>query len=112
MNPFDFKNMPLRRKVTATAVAGQFHFPGGGLRFFVANERVNSPKLLERNLLKVAQLIAVNSTGALTFNDLKSGLDLVNSLKVDSHIHIACLYDAKGQVFAKYESPDSEGKPP
>ncbi len=113
MNIINFKAMPLRRKVTLTAVMASSASLLTACLMFIANERMTFPSVLVKNLTNVAQIIGGNSTGALTFNDAKTAQDSLNTLKEDPHILTACLYDGKGQVFVKYASEKaSEVLPP
>jgi len=69
---------------------------------FICSEIVTSPKDTVRDLSQLADVIGGNSTAALNFNDANVARDLLNTLKANPHIRGACIYDAKGNVFAKY----------
>jgi methyl-accepting chemotaxis protein len=70
------------------------------------NERMSYPKMMAGHLGELAQVIGDNSTAALSFNDAKTAQTLLETLKGNSHIVSALLYDAQGKIFAQY-SEDS-----
>ena len=104
MNNLNVKDMPLRRKVTLIAVTASSISLLMACLMFMVNERITFPKVMARNLSNLGQIIGDGSTAALSFNDAKSAQDLLSNLKANPHILSACLYDAKGAVFAQYHS--------
>jgi signal transduction histidine kinase/CheY-like chemotaxis protein len=57
----------------------------------------------------LADMVAENSTAALTFHDAQGAKDVLRSLHTQPHITAACLYTAEGKVFATYaRSGDGE----
>jgi hypothetical protein len=112
MNSIKFKNLPLRQKLTVTAVLVSFLSLAAACGLFIEHEKTTFPTVLVENLGGMAQILSGNSRANLEVNDLSSALDLVNSMKANPHIHVACIYDGRGQVFAKYEADDSKGKAP
>ncbi len=104
MGMLKFKDMPLRKKITLiTVVTSSVSLMMASL-IFILHERISYPKIMERNLAKVAQIVGDNSVAALSFNDVKRGTGILESLKADPHILMACFYNAKGEVFAQYIS--------
>ena len=57
---------------------------------------------MARELTTVADLLARNSSAALTFNDPDAARDVLQALRVESNVTSACLYTAKGTPFAVY----------
>ena len=55
-------------------------------------------------------MLGANSTAALTFDDPAAAKELLKSLELQPTIRYACVFNAKGRVFAAYrskeESPD------
>jgi two-component system sensor histidine kinase/response regulator len=61
----------------------------------------------------LADMVAENSTAALTFHDAQGARDVLRSLHTQPHITAACLYTAEGQPFATYDrSGDHEAFSP
>jgi two-component system, sensor histidine kinase and response regulator len=57
----------------------------------------------------LANMVAENSTAALTFHDAQAAKEVLRSLHTQPHITAACLYNAEGQPFATYDrSADRE----
>jgi signal transduction histidine kinase/HPt (histidine-containing phosphotransfer) domain-containing protein len=50
----------------------------------------------------LADMVADNSTAALTFHDEQAGRDVLKSLRTQPHITAACLYTQDGKLFATY----------
>ncbi len=50
----------------------------------------------------LADMVADNSTAALTFHDVQAAQDVLRSLRTQPHVTAACLYTQDGQVFATY----------
>jgi two-component system sensor histidine kinase/response regulator len=61
----------------------------------------------------LANMVAENSTAALTFHDAQAAKEVLRSLHTQPHVTAACLYTAEGQPFATYDrSGDSEAFSP
>ena len=57
---------------------------------------------MARELTTVADLLARNSSAALTFNDPDAARDVLRALRVESNVTSACLYTSNGKPFAVY----------
>jgi len=53
----------------------------------------------------LANMVAENSTAALTFHDAQAAKEVLRSLHTQPHVTAACLYTAEGQPFATYDRP-------
>ncbi len=51
----------------------------------------------------LANMVAENSTAALTFHDAQAAKEVLRSLHTQPHVTAACLYTAEGQAFATYD---------
>ncbi len=56
----------------------------------------------------LANMVAENSTAALTFHDAQAAREVLRSLHTQPHVTAACLYTAEGRPFATY---DRSGEP-
>jgi two-component system, NtrC family, sensor kinase len=65
-------------------------------------------------LTAVGEMLGANSAAALTFDDAKAANELLASVRSQPTIHFACIYNAKGRVFARYqgEKGDPDFSPP
>ncbi|MDP9337668.1 MAG: hypothetical protein M3P45_02250, partial [Acidobacteriota bacterium] len=61
-----------------------------------------------QDVTTLADVIGLNSIGALTFQDISSATDVLSGLKSKHQISEACIYDAR-QSFAKYARDYSPG---
>jgi PAS domain S-box-containing protein len=68
---------------------------------------------MARNLKSISTIIAENSTSALLFDDEELATRNLSEFKVDRHVRIAALYDASGNLYARYptNAPDNEFPP-
>jgi two-component system, sensor histidine kinase and response regulator len=67
-----------------------------------------------QDVATLAEIIGSNSTGALTYQDANSARDVLSALSSKKQISEACIYDRRGQVFAKYQrdSGSAQFSPP
>jgi two-component system sensor histidine kinase/response regulator len=71
-------------------------------------------RAMVRDVSTLADMVADNSTAALTFHDEQAGKDVLRSLRTQPHITAACLYTPNGEVFVIYvrDGKDSVFVPP
>ena len=86
-----FRQLPIKQKLmvivmATTAVA--LLLAGFGI---VLSDAILFRGYLERDLTALAQIIADNTTAALTFDDPKAAAETLTSLKARDHIVTACI---------------------
>jgi diguanylate cyclase (GGDEF)-like protein/PAS domain S-box-containing protein len=66
------------------------------------------------DMATLADVLAGNSTAALTFQDAKSAQEMLEALRAESTVTAACIYDAESHPLAKYvrDGPISRFVPP
>src|SRR5437867_6691957 len=69
---------------------------------FLTYELVTFRQTMVRSSSTLAQVIALNSTAALLFDDSKSATEVLAAFAAEPHIVAAGLYDKAGTLFAKY----------
>src|SRR5579862_7489658 len=71
-------------------------------------------RAVAQDLAVLGDVLAVNSTAALTFRDAQSARDVLGALRAEPDITLACIYPAEGKPFAKYarDEQDSGFTPP
>jgi signal transduction histidine kinase len=74
---------------------------GGG---YVLWEWANLRRIMARNLLTQAEMIAENSKAALAFEDAQDSLEVLQALQVEPSIVFGCLYNRKNEVFVSYHN--------
>ena len=79
---------------------------------FVYEESARLKESMAREVDTLASVVANNALGALAFDDATSAGDVLNSLKGNSHIIGAVIYNADGAPFAKYDRSKGNGSVP
>jgi signal transduction histidine kinase/CheY-like chemotaxis protein len=74
----------------------------------ISYDRHASRLAIASDLNTLADIIGSNSTGALAFDDRKSGADALKGLHFKKQIAEACLFDANGNLFATYLPPGGD----
>jgi signal transduction histidine kinase/CheY-like chemotaxis protein len=100
------RRFSIRRKLQAVimlSVAAALLLACGALLAFTIAAMRNS---IRTGVGILAQVIGENSTAALSFNDSKAAADLLQGLKAQPSITRACIYSARGELFARYTRAD------
>jgi len=84
--------------LTALVLATSAFFP----YYVIAGRRA-----ISRALTVQAQMIALNATSALLFDDDRAGKETLAALKADHNVIAAAIYSNGGRLFAAYEAPGS-----
>jgi two-component system sensor histidine kinase/response regulator len=61
-----------------------------------------------QNLAVLGDVLAGNSTAALTFRDAESARDVLRALRAEPDVIAACIYTADGKPFAKYAREEND----
>jgi signal transduction histidine kinase/DNA-binding response OmpR family regulator len=71
-------------------------------------------RTVAQDLAVLGDVLAVNSTAALTFRDAEAARDVLRALRAEPNVTLACIYTADGKPFAKYarDERDSGFTPP
>ncbi len=107
MNVKWFRNAPIRVKLisimTLTAMLALIL----ATTTVVINEYFTKKHDTEQQLALIADIIAWNASASLTFKDVQTAKEMLNSLQTQPSLLSAHLYDNAGNVFAGYQSPKS-----
>lgn len=100
-----FKDIPIRKKLLRVIllINGIVLFVTC-FTFLIYEFYIFRDSTIEK-LSTIGKIISVNSTATLAFDDHESAKEILNSLKTEPHIVMACLYDKDGKLFARY--PDT-----
>jgi two-component system, sensor histidine kinase and response regulator len=79
---------------------------------FAIYDRVAYKELMVGNLQIVAEVIGHNCEAALEFGDREAAMDVLEELRADRHIAVACVYDAEGDLFIAYRRDAGDSVPP
>ncbi len=96
------RDLPIRQKLVLIVVlstGGALLLASAGL--IVSDLRRFHAEML-RDLSSLAEVIAMNSTAALSFDDEEAADETLSSLKASPPIDAASIYDEKGELFGRY----------
>ncbi len=106
-----FRNMSIRRKLIVLAMSTS----GAVLLLvtlaFVANETITFRRTIRQELTALANIIGMNSTASLTFNDQASASKTLEGLVTSPHILGAKILTPDGKIFAEYAAAASQDHP-
>ena len=81
-----------------------------GLAVMGAGLLINNHQFFKQSLLQdmaiMAEVLGNNSKAALAFGDDKEAAEILSALRADRHMIAGALYDAQGNLFARYWRPD------
>jgi signal transduction histidine kinase len=104
-----FRDIPIRQKlgiiVMVTTATGMLIASLG----VVAFDSYFFRRSLERDLLSLAQMIADNTTAALSFNDPRAATETLAALRARPHMVAACIYRPDATMFAAYSRLGGRG---
>ena len=98
------RNVPIRRKLSAIVMLATCTALLVAALASVAYQLIGYRQGMVSSLSSIAVMIGDNSAAALTFNDPVSAAQTLQSLSAHAHIRGAALYDARGKLFAVYQS--------
>src|SRR5215210_5137052 len=77
---------------------------------FFAYEFYTFRKASKVRLSTLGEIISANSTAALAFDSPEDANEILQALKAEKHIVSACIFDANGNLFARYPLTPSENR--
>ena len=98
------RNLTIKYKLMAITMLTCFAsllLAGSG---YVLWEWTNIRRIMARNLLTQAEMIAENCKAALAFEDAQDSLEILKALQVQPSIVFGCLYNKNNEVFASYHN--------
>ncbi len=99
-----FRDLPIRRKVTLLLALTSALVVLLTAAAFMTYEWVTFRRATLGDLTTLARIIADNSTAAMQFGDFEEATSLVSTLRAETSIRAAVLYDTSGQRVASYGS--------
>lgn len=97
-----FRNMSIKRKATIIGLLTCVIVLILTLMAFIIVEMTLSRHELVERAATLAEVIGLNSTAALVFNDKKSARETLAALAAESEIEAAAIYTVDGKLFAQY----------
>ena len=74
-------------------------------------ERNRSRRELLGDLHTMAAIVADNTSAALAFDDPAAASEVLRSLRFRRNVEVACIYDVRGRLFARFSRGESEQCP-
>ena len=97
-----FRDFPIQRKLMLViALCSLIALLLAGAAFLV-NDWLLFRQNGRNNLTTIAEILASNSTAALTFNDDNAAVETLKNLSVKPSVRASSLYSKNGRLFAKY----------
>jgi diguanylate cyclase (GGDEF)-like protein/PAS domain S-box-containing protein len=97
-----FSDWSIRHKLTGLFVAMASITALTVFLLIGAFDLIGLKQSMARDLSTIADLLARNSSAALTFHDAEAARDVLQALHAESSVTAACIYTEDGKPFAKY----------
>ncbi|MBI5468975.1 MAG: response regulator [Deltaproteobacteria bacterium] len=98
----ELKNLSIKHKLTAIIMLTSSVVLVLACLAFIANDAINFRKAMVEDTSTLAEVIGINSTAALSFNDQKAAEETLSALRAEPHVTAAYIYGRDGKVFAGY----------
>ena len=72
----------------------------------VVNQAFNNQRTIQQQLMTLADVLGKRSTGALTFDDAATGIEILNGLSLKPNVIYAVIMQANGKLFAAFDRRD------
>ncbi len=95
-------NLSIRRKLTFAVLATSLLVLTLAMGSLLVYDLVTFRAHLIRQARSLAEVVANNSTAALSFNDRNAAQEILDSLQQQTDVELAALFDQEGKVFAQY----------
>ena len=106
-----FRDLSIRRKLTVIIMVTCGVVVVLASAAFLASDFYTFRERLVNHGSGLAQMIEVNASTALLFNDRETGDKLLGALRAQPHAVSAAIYDADGKVFAQYAREAQQAPP-
>ncbi|HVM59851.1 MAG TPA: ATP-binding protein [Verrucomicrobiae bacterium] len=97
-----FQHLPIKRKLMAVMMLASSTALLLACLGFVTFQMIGFIRSEKQNLATLGDVIAANSTAALSFHDQASAVETLHGLGAEPRILRACLYGRDGSLFATY----------
>lgn len=106
------RDLPIRQKLVLIVVlstGGALLLASAGL---IISDLIRFRGEMVRDLRSLAEVIALNSTAALSFDDREAANETLSSLEASSPIDAASIYDENGELFGRWVRPGQDRELP
>jgi two-component system cell cycle sensor histidine kinase/response regulator CckA len=103
-----FRNLPIRQKLTAIVLLTCSVLVVLSAVFFIADKFYAFRYNMVANITALAEVIGMNSTAALTFQDAGTAEEILSGLSAEPDVVAACIFKPDGTVFAAFPSDTAD----
>jgi signal transduction histidine kinase/CheY-like chemotaxis protein len=104
-----FRELSLARKLTVMAITTSIISLVIVSAALVAYDRSSARERLVREADLLAQVVGINSSAALAFDDPRAGQEILSALAVNDHVRGAAILTRDGAMFAEYSRTPRAG---
>jgi signal transduction histidine kinase/CheY-like chemotaxis protein len=104
------RNLSVQRKLVCATLAITLAALVIASAGFLICDLITFRRLQRDDLITQAQIIASNSTAALSFQDKAAAAEILSALQAKDSIRAAAVYGRDGELFARYAAPGSQGR--
>ena len=101
-----FRNHPIRRKLAIVTLGATILALVLACTGFAIYERESFRTTTVTQLTTLADVLGANAAACVTFNDKKTGREILGALRAEHNILAAALYGDNGELFAEYRRSD------
>ena len=101
-----FHDLSIGRKLTLLAMSITLVALVLACGVILAYDQIAARKTIARDLTILADVLAANSTAALSFHDERAAHDALTALTAQPHVVSACVYDKNGEAFVGWTRTD------
>ena len=106
---FSFRRVSIKRKLQITTMVVVFAALLLSCAALASFDWVVFRSSLRKDLETLAEIVASNSTAALSFGDQNAAEELLSGLRAKPHLRMARIFSAEGKLLAGYLRPDVRG---
>ena len=107
---FHFRNAAIRSKLIIILMVSSTSALILAGSVLVIHDRAITRDSMVRELQVLANVTALNSTAALSFNSRQDAFETLSALRVEKHILSAKVFDTQGKLFAEYIRKDASSE--
>ena len=111
---FSFQNISIKQKLIFIIIFASWITLLAASLAFIAKDIITFRQSIVNDISSLAQVVGMNSSGALVFNDQRTAANNLFALRAKEHVSYACIYDRHGNVFATFtnEKNSQDHQPP
>lgn len=97
-----FQKLSIRNKLSLIVLLTSSMLIGLMAVFFIRDKSISYRRNMVENISTLAQVIGINSTAALAFDDPITAEEILSALSAEPDVLVACIYNMDGSVFGIY----------